>query len=164
MAICWGTSGPIPILHSQNLSWPAQAGHDKFLGGKRWDRYTISAIATLRTSTRPLQFVFLVRSGHFHAARRNEFGKCLHDLLFAVDEKRRLDPGDGVAPRQQTLLIGMGGKPADRMDLRLDRDVFTEEADRFRAADDLLGGRALRSIADKNHACFRAPKIVLEMV
>src|SRR5690606_29434366 len=67
-------------------------------------------------------------------------------------------------PGQQFLLISMGGKAADRVDIRPDLDFLPENPDHFLTVNDPPAKGAFRRKADKDDAGFPAPDIVLEMV
>src|SRR5437868_6471574 len=53
--------------------------------------------------------------------------KRLHHRLLSMHKKCLAHAVDAGVPRQQLPLIGVGGEAVDRMDVRPDRDVFSEE-------------------------------------
>src|SRR6202022_4128337 len=110
-----------------------------------------------------LQFEFLVRRRHFNRTGTELCRKLLHGRLFAMNEERApcsrlLVPGNKLA------LVCVTGKTVDGVDAGSHRNLLAQNFDLLGPIDDASRERARSGVADEDHARFRTPKVVLEMM
>src|SRR5665647_2593234 len=113
---------------------------------------------------RSLQLKGFMQVRHYNLGVVQEASQDLHGLYFAVYQKGACRVAGLCEPVEQLLLIGMGGKTTEGIDLGVDLDLFLQHPDLARTFNDLSCQRTCGCITDKDHRGFRPPQIMAEMV
>lgn len=81
-------------------------------------------------------------------------------IRFAMHETDWWRAGKGAIPVNQSALVGMRGKAADRVNARIDSDFFTEDSNPVRTIDEFSSKGSASLIANDNDLTFGLPEIV----
>src|ERR1043165_5446517 len=110
-----------------------------------------------------LYFKALAQPRHDYFGPLEEGLQRIHRRLFAMHQERALGGGAGM-PVGELAAVGMGRETANRIDVRLDRDLLAHDLHPWRVVDHAAGERALRGEADDDDPRLLAPEVVHQVM